>query len=69
MAVSPIDGKEQTVKEILKEMKVTTLGYAKNFAMVGAMFSAVECTIESVSYLYFRNLIPTYLAIHSYSPT
>ncbi|XP_051172217.1 mitochondrial import inner membrane translocase subunit Tim22 [Leptopilina boulardi] len=39
--------KQQTVREIFHEMKTTTLGYAKNFAMVGCVFSAVECAIES----------------------
>lgn len=28
-------------------MKNTTLGYAKNFAMIGAVFTAIECTIET----------------------
>ncbi|KAK9501169.1 hypothetical protein O3M35_002254 [Rhynocoris fuscipes] len=37
----------QTAREIFREMKMTSLGYAKNFALVGAVFSAVECTIES----------------------
>lgn len=41
--------KTQTAREILREMRGTMLSYAKNFAMVGAMFSAIECTIESVS--------------------
>ncbi|XP_035738725.1 mitochondrial import inner membrane translocase subunit Tim22-like [Vespa mandarinia] len=39
--------KQQTAREIFREMKVTTLSYAKNFAAVGCVFSAVECTIES----------------------
>ncbi|KAL0130926.1 hypothetical protein PUN28_002488 [Cardiocondyla obscurior] len=39
--------RQQSAREILKEMKTTTLGYAKNFAVVGCIFSAVECTIES----------------------
>ncbi|XP_046418858.1 mitochondrial import inner membrane translocase subunit Tim22 [Neodiprion virginianus] len=39
--------KQQTAREIFKEMKMTTLGYAKNFAVVGCVFSAVECTIET----------------------
>lgn len=42
-----VDPAKQTVKEIFRDMKTTTVGYAKNFAMVGAMFAAVECTIES----------------------
>lgn len=39
--------RQQSAREILKEMKTTTLGYAKNFAVVGCIFSAIECTIES----------------------
>lgn len=39
--------KQQTVKEIFKDMKTTTLSFAKNFAVVGCVFSAVECSIES----------------------
>ncbi|XP_072760801.1 mitochondrial import inner membrane translocase subunit Tim22 [Anoplolepis gracilipes] len=39
--------KQQSAREIFKEMKSTTLGYAKNFAVVGCIFSAIECTIES----------------------
>lgn len=37
----------QTAREVLRDMKNTTLGYAKNFAMIGFVFSAVECVIES----------------------
>ncbi|XP_043504729.1 mitochondrial import inner membrane translocase subunit Tim22 isoform X2 [Polistes fuscatus] len=39
--------KKQTAREIFREMKMTTLSYAKNFAAVGLVFSAVECSIES----------------------
>lgn len=39
--------KQQTVREIFKEMKMTTISYAKNFAAVGFLFSGIECTIES----------------------
>lgn len=45
-SVAP-DAHKQTAREVFREMKTTTLGYAKNFAMIGAVFSAVECTIES----------------------
>lgn len=41
--------KQQTAREIFQEMKGTTLSYAKNFAMVGAVFAGVECAIETVS--------------------
>ncbi|CAG0923689.1 unnamed protein product, partial [Notodromas monacha] len=37
----------QSARQVLQDMKVTTLSYAKNFAMIGMVFSAVECTIES----------------------
>ncbi|KAJ8871058.1 hypothetical protein PR048_027362 [Dryococelus australis] len=47
--------KTQTAREVsasllsrvLREMKGTMLSYGKNFALIGAVFSAVECTIES----------------------
>ncbi|KAI9565688.1 hypothetical protein GHT06_009480 [Daphnia sinensis] len=41
------DAPQQTAKEIFRDLKFSTLSYAKNFALVGLMFSAVECTIES----------------------
>lgn len=50
-SVSPdmhVDPEKQTVKTVLKDMKVKTLSHAKNFAIIGAMFAATECTIESV---------------------
>ncbi|XP_066987849.1 mitochondrial import inner membrane translocase subunit Tim22 [Macrobrachium rosenbergii] len=37
----------QTAREVLREMKVSTLSYAKNFAAIGFMFSGVECAIET----------------------
>lgn len=40
-------GKQQTAREIFREMKGTTLSYAKNFAMIGAVFAGIECSIES----------------------
>lgn len=43
------DAKQQTAREIFRDLKISTLSYAKNFAVVGLMFSAVECTIESVT--------------------
>lgn len=49
----------QTARQVFREMKTTTLGYAKNFALIGAVFSGVECAIESVSfsfeYLFVRH--------------
>ncbi|KAK7788815.1 hypothetical protein R5R35_010485 [Gryllus longicercus] len=41
------DAKPQTAREVFMEMKGTTLSYAKNFALIGALFSSIECTIES----------------------
>lgn len=38
---------KQTVKSVLLDMKTRTLSQAKNFAILGAMFSITECTIES----------------------
>ncbi|XP_073959451.1 mitochondrial import inner membrane translocase subunit Tim22-like [Choristoneura fumiferana] len=37
----------QTAREILREMRTAMLSYAKNFAMLGAVFSGVECCIET----------------------
>lgn len=45
--LTPITDKPPTVREVLKDMKVKSLSYAKNFAMLGAMFSATECALES----------------------
>ncbi|XP_033162591.1 mitochondrial import inner membrane translocase subunit Tim22 [Drosophila mauritiana] len=39
--------KKQTAREVFREMRSTTHSYAKNFALIGCVFSAVECTIES----------------------
>lgn len=41
--------KRQTAKEIFLEMRAAMHSYGKNFAVIGAVFSAVECVIESVS--------------------
>lgn len=42
------DAPPQTAREVFRDMKSTTLSYAKNFAVVGGVFAAVECTVESV---------------------
>lgn len=47
--LSPVNQPTQSVREVLRDMKGKSLSYAKNFALLGAMFSATECTIESVS--------------------
>lgn len=41
------DYQKQTVKSVLLDMKTRTLSQAKNFAILGAIFSITECTIES----------------------
>jgi len=38
---------KQTVKSVLLDMKTRTISQGKNFAILGAMFSITECTIES----------------------
>lgn len=37
-----------TLKDVWREMRSRSANYAKNFALVGLIFSAVECRIESV---------------------
>lgn len=39
--------KTPTAREVLKDMGQRGMSYAKNFAIVGAMFSCTECIIES----------------------
>lgn len=41
--------KTPTAREVLRDMGQRGMSYAKNFAIVGAMFSCTECIIESVS--------------------
>lgn len=48
IATPGIEQKQQTAREVFREMRSTTHSYAKNFAVIGLVFSAVECTIESV---------------------
>lgn len=42
-----VDYQKQTVKSVLLDMKTRTLSQAKNFAILGALFSVTECSIES----------------------
>ena len=42
-----VQREHETAKDIMKEMKTRAGSYAKNFAVVGAMFSSTECLIES----------------------
>jgi len=44
---SQIQREKETAKDIIKEMKTRAGSMAKNFAVVGAMFSSTECMIES----------------------
>lgn len=48
--------KQQTAREVFREMRTTTHGYAKNFALIGMVFSAVECTIETVIFHTFKRM-------------
>lgn len=45
---SPGLEKQQTAREVFREMRSTTHGYAKNFALIGMVFAGIECTIETV---------------------
>lgn len=49
MGPPTVELEQQTARQVFKEMKTTTLSYAKNFALIGLMFSAIECTIETVN--------------------
>lgn len=44
------DAKQQTAREVFRDMRTTTMGHAKNFAIVGAMFASIECAVETVNY-------------------
>jgi mitochondrial import inner membrane translocase subunit TIM22 len=48
-----VDPAQQTVKQVFKEMGSRSLSSAKNFALVGALFASIECTVESVSQFLF----------------
>ena len=42
------DTSKQTAREAAREMTQRARSYAKNFALVGAMFSGTECLLETV---------------------
>ena len=46
------DASKQTAREAVREMTQRGRSYARNFALVGAMFSGTECLLESVSNYY-----------------
>jgi len=41
------DHQPQSARQVLREMKVSTLSSAKNFAAIGCMFTVVECSVET----------------------
>ncbi|OXA59525.1 mitochondrial import inner membrane translocase subunit Tim22 [Folsomia candida] len=45
--ITGADAKQQTAREVFRDMRTTTMSHAKNFAIVGAMFASTECVIES----------------------
>ena len=53
-------GAMPTLKDVWKEMRTRSMSYAKNFAIVGLVFSSIECNIESVS-----STLPARLPLHS----
>ena len=52
-SVGPVDvtqAQTQSFREVLKQMKTTTLWNARSFAKIGALFMVVECNVETVSF-------------------
>ncbi len=43
-------GEMPTIKDVWREMRTRSMSYAKNFALIGLIFSSVECQIESVCF-------------------
>ena len=58
--LTDINQPQQTVKEVFKGMGRLSFSYAKNFMVVGAIYSGSECVIESVRFPYslFPSLAP-----------
>lgn len=44
---SAVDPSKQTLKSVYLDMKTRTISQAKNFAILGTIFSITDCTIES----------------------
>ncbi|XP_067132247.1 mitochondrial import inner membrane translocase subunit Tim22 [Centruroides vittatus] len=42
-----VSQEKQTVRQVLRDMRMKTVSYGKNFAIIGAVFAATECIIES----------------------
>jgi import inner membrane translocase subunit TIM22 len=42
-----VPNKVPTIRDVFKEMKTRSLSHAKSFAMIGMMFSVIECNIET----------------------
>ncbi|KAL5017446.1 hypothetical protein ScPMuIL_007035 [Solemya velum] len=45
--MSTMSTETPTTKMVLREMKLRTISYGKNFAMIGCLFAGTECLLES----------------------